>query len=638
MEKHTLNEIDYRNFMHFAPGLLFISHLSGEIIFINPALMKLLELKEENLLQLSMYSFVHPEDHERVQRELKQALEDHTDYIQLECRWMDRSGNSIWISWDIKIDGSKGLVYGTGIDISGRKAAEEARLYENEQQYRMITESVPVGILSYDREGRILYVNPKSLEILGSPSAQATMGINLFTFPPLIESGVSEACKRCIDTGEPVAFEKQYATNWGKTIVLRVIATPITNYKGNILHAITIIEDFTERVMLEKELTAAKEQAEQSNRAKSQFLANMSHEIRTPMNGIMGMADLLAFSNLTEEQTTMINTLKYSSRQLLQIINDILDLSKIDVGKQELHVGCIDFHSLVQERSALFSVLAESKGLAFIVKLAPDVPREIIADAIKLTQVLGNLVGNAIKFTQRGTISIIVTKVAEYEGKVKLKCQVQDSGIGIKEEDLPKLFSYFTQLENTQTKRFQGTGLGLAISKSLVELMGGEIGVESRSGEGSMFHFTFLAELPEKNQEAVGSDVHVDSQEKHKEHLVLIVEDDKTSQYVMQQMLGIKGIHSELAMDGQEALDKLEQVEFSLVMMDIQMPVMSGLEVIRILREKEKLSGKHQVIIACTAYAMSSDEQKCIDAGADGYISKPIQMGKLFELLKKWLY
>lgn len=397
-----------------------------------------------------------------------------------------------------------------------------------------------------------------------------------------------------------------------------------------------IVQDITEIKKVDF-YKREKEAAEAANKAKSQFLANMSHEIRTPMNGIMGMADLLKVSGLTDQQQEMVNIIKSSTGSLLNIINDILDLSKVEAGKMEDNPERMNLYEFLMSMEKLLGLPARNKGLSLEVHIKGGVPFEVTADKSKLTQIINNLAGNAIKFTKEGKVEVSIEKVKEYNDKIQLMFSVSDTGIGIKEEDVPKIFNSFTQLEDTYTKRFQGTGLGLAISKKLAEFMGGDICVESEYGKGSVFSFTCWVDkvIDKRSQSDIRSSD--GSQVLHKDTHILLVEDDYVSQVIVKQIGKMKGWNIVVASNGKRALEILENHDFDLILMDVQMPEMSGIEVVEIIRERENFSGKHTPIIATTAYAMKTDQEKCLEAGMDDYVSKPIELQKFTDIISKWI-
>ena len=401
------------------------------------------------------------------------------------------------------------------------------------------------------------------------------------------------------------------------------------------------------------ELREANRRLEESSRLKSEFLANMSHELRTPMNAIIGFAELLAETSLDGDQEEYCRTIRQASSSLLALINDILDLAKIEAGKLELEIIPFELDELLAGATAIFRLAAREKGVSLRCERGPDLPDRLLGDSHRLRQVLINLLGNALKFTEQGEVVLSVTRQPAVGQKIGLCLAVRDSGIGIPADRLDAVFEKFTQADGSTTRRFGGTGLGLAICRQLVELMGGRIQVSSREGEGSTFSFTVeLAALepeqavaPASQSAAAGSGA---APAPARSLRVLLVEDNPVNQRLASLMLGKQGCRVTVAADGIEALAKLGEEEFDLVFMDVQMPRMDGLTVTRRIRELENepaaaaaypaLAGRQTPlpIIGLTAHARKEDEQECYAAGMNAFLSKPIVKAKLLSILEKF--
>jgi signal transduction histidine kinase/ActR/RegA family two-component response regulator len=394
---------------------------------------------------------------------------------------------------------------------------------------------------------------------------------------------------------------------------------------------------------LNAKLIAAKEEAEAAARARTTFLSTMSHEIRTPLNGILGMTTLLIGTELSAEQEEYAETIRTCGSSLLELINDILDFSKLDSRGVVPESLIFDPRDLINDVSLMLSERVHAKGLAFLQQVEPAVPRLVVGDPGRLRQVLLNLAGNAVKFTEAGTVSVRLGM--DGGTPLRLRFRITDTGVGIPDEAIPKLFRPFVQADASTTRKFGGTGLGLAICRQIVELLGGEIGVESRVETGSTFWFTVGVELPAEEALARRKDLatkakgQIPVDQVAAGRRVLVVEDNAVNQKVAAALLHRMGARVDVAANGREAVEACEKVGYDLVFMDCQMPVMDGYQATAAIRDQEASRGgpARLPIIALTAHAMPGDSQRCLGAGMDDYITKPVSPGEMVAMLQKWL-
>ena len=511
---------------------------------------------------------------------------------------------------------------------------EMARLAETNEQDRArmaaLVAALEFGLLFSDRKDRFVFANQTLGKLWGIDIGAIEMGANLQALLSLLLPQVKSANADVNDLIRGDATEAEILLRDSR--ILQLTCLPVTSQSGDALGRLWLFSDVTRDRHAAQQLLAAKEAADSANLAKSDFLANMSHEIRTPMNGVMGMIDLALDSELTDEQRELLNLARSSADSLLRIINDILDFSKIEAGKVDVECIAFDLRSLLDEIVAAARFGADKKGLQLLEHTADDVPQVINGDPVRLRQVVVNLIGNSIKFTQSGNITISTEIDVRSASKPLLHISVRDTGIGIPLDKQERIFDAFTQQDASTTRRYGGTGLGLTICSRFIALMGGAISVQSEPDKGS----TFRISLPLMESKTQPDNAAAPETASTTAHLnILVAEDNNINQKLIATLLGRLGHTVTLAVNGQEAVDLWLEGGFDMILMDIQMPVMGGIEATTRIRqlEREQKAAAPTPIYALSASAMEIDQQLAFDAGLDGYLTKPLDRQALLDVL-----
>ncbi|BBD08624.1 ABC transporter substrate binding protein [Desulfovibrio ferrophilus] len=515
-------------------------------------------------------------------------------------------------------------------DFSQRIQAEQA-LRESEERHTALSRATAEAIFISDK-GVCIEANQSASDMFGYSNEEL---IGIFG-TDVIAPESRELVKQNILSGaenpyEALAVRKDGSTFWAE------FQGRMFTYKGKPTRA-TAVRDITMRKEAERTLLQAKEQAEAVSRAKSQFLANMSHEIRTPINGVMGMLQLMGMTPLNHDQREYVDNAVLSCQRLTRLLGDILDMSRIEAGKIQLRDELISMSEILDEVKSTYSTLATSAGIELNIRCHPEVPPQVIGDELRLRQILLNLVGNACKFTQHGAVSIDVSRLETSKPETsRLLFMVSDTGPGISDALVDSMFSTFTQAEGTYSRKHQGAGLGLPIVKNLVELLEGSLAVESLPGQGTTFYISIGFKLPTQ-EKSISMPTPPKTAQAASKAKILLVEDERISSLSLVKMLENQGCTVRAAYNGQQALDTLREESFDCIFMDIQMPLMDGLEATKIIRTSpEFVHRAHIPIVAMTAHAMAGDRAGFMEGGMTAYVSKPVEFSEILDVLQEVL-
>jgi PAS domain S-box-containing protein len=613
----------YLNMFENFPTMIWKTNSEGNSIFSGRNWNKFVGKSPNISMGLGWLDVIHPEDVERCSELHEVSVRNRQPY-DIEYRVLHNSGVYRWIQAINRpfynISGEFDGYIGIGLDITDRKTAEEGL-----NRYKILSEKVRDIIHFIDIEGNIIDVNQSALKSYGYTYEEfLKLNVRDLRAEGVITPEFLEKCNK-----EGTFYEAVHRRIDGSRFPVEISCQGANIGDKRVI--VSIIRDVTERKSGENNLKVAKEAAEAANRAKSEFLANMSHEIRTPLNGIVGMVELTLLTELSDEQKENLMIVKSCANSLLKVINDILDFSKMEAGKLAIDNINFDIKSLIEEMIKAHSPRAVTKGIELNYAFSSTIPQYVVGDPSRLKQILNNLIGNAIKFTESGEVWIKAKKIKTKDREVEIQFTVEDSGIGIAEQNIGKLFESFSQIDGSITRRFGGTGLGLAISKQLSEMMGGRLWVESQKGVGSRFNFILKFEIGTRIEtQAIES---FQLKKLDRPYSILLTEDDKVNQMVIARILKERGYFIDTAGNGLEAVELCEKNSYDAILMDIQMPVMDGIEAARKIREKDKSTP----IIAITAYALKGDREKFLAQGMNEYVSKPIKIEELFSAIEKCL-
>ena len=627
-DKLKESEAQYRAIVESAVDMIYKTDGAGDFTFVNEITESITGYTRSELLSMNYLDMVSAGHKDKVRDFYTHQLAQKTHTTYYEFPIVTKSGREIWLGQSLQYShGSRAGIELTAlaVDITQRRLAQQ-NLVLQEEKYRNIIANMNLGLLEMTTDGSIQYANQSFCDMSG------------FRQEELIGSKTSETLKAQSEKEAP--SQRSEGDNASQLHTIRIItksgeekwwltsSAPGYNDKGELVGRVGIYLDVTEQKNLERELKLAKIRAEESSRSKESFLATMSHEIRTPLNAIIGITELMKMDGSRSNEENL-SILSFSAKNLLALITDILDMSKIDAGKIDIVRTPVYLRELLNRIYQMFKPACEDKGLELILTVDPAVPDAVIGDELRLSQILNNLISNAINFTSKGHVHISVTAITLASKKVRVNFEIIDTGIGIKKNKLESVFDVFEQADSGIVRQYGGTGLGLSITKKLIELQGGRISLRSKPDKGSTFAFYLDMEPSLAGKQVVEkTNSASDAQQTDlSDKLILLVEDNVINQKVAASFLSHWGLKYDIAANGKEALDMLSRQKYDLALVDLFMPVMDGFETI--MRMKKHKATKNIPIIALTASAEVSLMEKAVALGANRCLTKPFNIQEL---------
>jgi two-component system sensor histidine kinase/response regulator len=610
----------YRQLVENAQDIIYRTDMWGFFTYVNPVAARVTGWTPDKIVGKHFLELIREDYRDRVEAHLKAQFRDRVGTSYDEFVAVTRGGDEIWIGQNVQLlfEGVKVVGFqAVARDITQRKRAEEA-LERERRQLRDVVAHAPVAMAILDGEGTLVAHSEQWLSLWRLAAMPLPARRHADVLPAFFADALSRSRKGpVVSDGEELVERPD-----GSAVYVTWAVHPWRGPGGEVGGAVAVAQDIDV-------LVRARQAAQETSRVKSEFLANVSHELRTPLSGVLGMARLLLDTNLDTTQHEYAEIIRRSGRELLGVVDAILDFARAEAGRLELEDGDLDAPRIIEEVCASVAEEAAAKGLHVTSLVAEEVPRRLRGDGARLRQVLLSLLGNAVKFTPSGTVVVRAGLVRGSTDATVLRFEVADTGIGLDAATQARLFQPFVQADGSATRRYGGAGLGLALCRRIVSAMGGQIGVRSEPGQGSTFWFTVRLSRPDAGRPAAESDV-------RRSGRVLVVEDNTVNQKVAVAMIESLGYGAEAVGNGIEAVEACARQTYDAILMDCQMPQMDGFKATAFIRQREGLS-HHTPIIALTASVTAEDRQRCLSAGMDDYLSKPVPREALASTLRKWI-